>query len=110
MKLGPEVRSPAGSHGGVRGEGSSPSSSSTSLGSLKGELSSGVCKSWQGGFGRRGSLRGAECGDRVAVPRVPSALLVPVLMWASSRLLQDFNRHLDTLTEHYDIPKVSWTK
>jgi hypothetical protein len=25
-------------------------------------------------------------------------------------LLQDFNRHLDTLTEHYDIPKVSWTK
>lgn len=24
--------------------------------------------------------------------------------------LQDFNRHLDTLTEHYDIPKVSWTK
>eukprot|EP00064_Thunnus_orientalis_P012240 superscaffoldBa00001855_g12274 len=22
----------------------------------------------------------------------------------------DFNRHLDTLTEHYDIPKVSWTK
>lgn len=23
---------------------------------------------------------------------------------------QDFNRHLDTLTEHYDIPKVSWTK
>lgn len=25
-------------------------------------------------------------------------------------LPQDFNRHLDTLTEHYDIPKVSWTK
>lgn len=24
--------------------------------------------------------------------------------------LQDFNRHLDNLTEHYDIPKVSWTK
>uniref|UniRef100_A0A8D1X579 Protein FAM32A n=2 Tax=Sus scrofa TaxID=9823 RepID=A0A8D1X579_PIG len=23
---------------------------------------------------------------------------------------RDFNRHLDTLTEHYDIPKVSWTK
>lgn len=22
----------------------------------------------------------------------------------------DFNRHLDTLTEHFDIPKVSWTK
>ena len=24
--------------------------------------------------------------------------------------VEDFNRHLDTLTEHYDIPKVSWTK
>ncbi|KAK4808066.1 hypothetical protein QYF61_025063 [Mycteria americana] len=23
--------------------------------------------------------------------------------------VEDFNRHLDTLTEHYDIPKVSWT-
>uniref|UniRef100_A0A3Q3EK88 Family with sequence similarity 32 member A n=1 Tax=Labrus bergylta TaxID=56723 RepID=A0A3Q3EK88_9LABR len=23
---------------------------------------------------------------------------------------RDFNRHLDNLTEHYDIPKVSWTK
>ena len=25
-------------------------------------------------------------------------------------LLQDFNKHLDSLTEHFDIPKVSWTK
>ncbi|NWS00719.1 FA32A protein, partial [Motacilla alba] len=24
--------------------------------------------------------------------------------------VEDFNRHSDTLTEHYDIPKVSWTK
>ncbi|CAD7690746.1 unnamed protein product [Nyctereutes procyonoides] len=24
--------------------------------------------------------------------------------------VEDFNRHLDTLTEHYDLPKVSWTK
>ena len=24
--------------------------------------------------------------------------------------LQDLNKHLDDLTEHYDIPKVSWTK
>ncbi|XP_061245446.1 protein FAM32A-like [Bos javanicus] len=24
--------------------------------------------------------------------------------------VEDFNRHLDMLTEHYDIPKVSWTK
>ena len=24
--------------------------------------------------------------------------------------VQDFNRHLDTLMEHYDIPKVSWTR
>ncbi|KAK9967646.1 hypothetical protein ABG768_002027 [Culter alburnus] len=26
------------------------------------------------------------------------------------RRVEDFNRHLDSLTEHYDIPKVSWTK
>ncbi|KTG36562.1 hypothetical protein cypCar_00022402 [Cyprinus carpio] len=26
------------------------------------------------------------------------------------RRVEDFNRHLDALTEHYDIPKVSWTK
>uniref|UniRef100_A0A8D3BR17 Protein FAM32A-like n=1 Tax=Scophthalmus maximus TaxID=52904 RepID=A0A8D3BR17_SCOMX len=24
--------------------------------------------------------------------------------------VEDFNRNLDNLTEHYDIPKVSWTK
>ena len=24
--------------------------------------------------------------------------------------VQHFNRHLDMLTEHYDIPKVSWTR
>ncbi|KAL9834509.1 LOW QUALITY PROTEIN: protein FAM32A-like [Geothlypis trichas] len=24
--------------------------------------------------------------------------------------VEEFNRHLDTLTEHPDIPKVSWTK
>ncbi|CAK7296130.1 Protein FAM32A [Vulpes lagopus] len=24
--------------------------------------------------------------------------------------VEDFNRHLDTITEHYDIPKDSWTK
>ena len=24
--------------------------------------------------------------------------------------VQDFNRHLDTLMEHYGIPKVSWTR
>ncbi|KAL5486955.1 hypothetical protein EMCRGX_G019499 [Ephydatia muelleri] len=25
-------------------------------------------------------------------------------------LFQELNRHLDSLSEHYDIPKVSWTK
>ncbi|XP_063029555.1 protein FAM32A-like [Melospiza melodia melodia] len=24
--------------------------------------------------------------------------------------VEEFNRHLDALTEHHDIPKVSWTK
>ncbi|KAL4236952.1 Protein fam32a [Mactra antiquata] len=24
--------------------------------------------------------------------------------------IMDFNQHLDNLTEHFDIPKVSWTK
>ena len=24
--------------------------------------------------------------------------------------VEKFNKHLDSLTEHYDIPKVSWTK
>ncbi|OQV24962.1 putative Protein FAM32A [Hypsibius exemplaris] len=24
--------------------------------------------------------------------------------------VEDFNKHLDSLSEHYDIPKVSWTK
>ncbi|XP_064387083.1 protein FAM32A-like [Halichondria panicea] len=24
--------------------------------------------------------------------------------------VEEFNSHLDTLTEHFDIPKVSWTK
>lgn len=24
--------------------------------------------------------------------------------------VEDFNKQLDNLTEHFDIPKVSWTK
>jgi len=24
--------------------------------------------------------------------------------------VEEFNKHLDNLTEHFDIPKVSWTK
>nr|CAG4650701.1 EOG090X0P1V [Sida crystallina] len=24
--------------------------------------------------------------------------------------VEEFNRHLDSLTEHFDVPKVSWTK
>lgn len=24
--------------------------------------------------------------------------------------VEEFNKHLDSLSEHYDIPKVSWTK
>lgn len=24
--------------------------------------------------------------------------------------VEEFNSHLDSLSEHYDIPKVSWTK
>ncbi|XP_014277328.1 protein FAM32A [Halyomorpha halys] len=24
--------------------------------------------------------------------------------------VEEFNKHLDSLTEHFDIPKVSWTK
>lgn len=46
------------------------------------------------GGGRRAPPRGCP------LRRVSVVLLLP----------QDFNRHLDTLTEHYDIPKVSWTK
>ena len=29
---------------------------------------------------------------------------------AHKQRVEGFNRHLDMLTEHYDIPKVSWTK
>ncbi|NXB64201.1 FA32A protein, partial [Struthidea cinerea] len=29
---------------------------------------------------------------------------------ARKQPVEDFSRHLDTLTEHYDIPKASWTK
>lgn len=36
-----------------------------------------------------------------------------ILMKASKthkQRVEEFNKHLDSLTEHYDIPKVSWTK
>uniref|UniRef100_A0A8C4QK36 Family with sequence similarity 32 member A n=1 Tax=Eptatretus burgeri TaxID=7764 RepID=A0A8C4QK36_EPTBU len=44
---------------------------------------------------------------------LPFQLMQRVLKKASrshKKRVEDFNRHLDTLTEHYDIPKVSWTK
>ncbi|NWW55330.1 FA32A protein, partial [Pedionomus torquatus] len=45
--------------------------------------------------------------------RTPAQQMERILKKASKthkQRVEDFNRHLDTLTEHYDIPKVSWTK
>ncbi|KQK82819.1 hypothetical protein AAES_66460 [Amazona aestiva] len=63
-----------------------------------------------------GALRGGPWGAVGAGGN--QALLCPqqmerILKKASKthkQRVEDFNRHLDTLTEHYDIPKVSWTK
>lgn len=53
---------------------------------------------------------GAAWGSAGAVRRATRGWTPPFWALCAFSLLQDFNRHLDTLTEHYDIPKVSWTK
>ncbi|XP_050543181.1 protein FAM32A [Daktulosphaira vitifoliae] len=36
--------------------------------------------------------------------------IMKVASMTHKQRVEEFNRHLDSLTEHFDIPKVSWTK
>lgn len=47
--------------------------------------------------------------DRIKDKRAEEQILEKANKTHKERIL-DFNSHLDTLTEHFDIPKVSWTK
>ncbi|KAL5016764.1 hypothetical protein ScPMuIL_006353 [Solemya velum] len=47
--------------------------------------------------------------DKQTEKRQELAILEKAAKTHKERIM-DFNRHLDTLTEHFDIPKVSWTK
>lgn len=47
--------------------------------------------------------------ERVKQKRQEEEILEKASKTHKERIM-DFNRHLDNLTEHFDIPKVSWTK
>jgi len=47
--------------------------------------------------------------DRARQQRVLDEMMKKPIKTHKERIME-FNEHLDNLSEHYDIPKVSWTK
>ncbi|XP_072100129.1 protein FAM32A-like [Mobula birostris] len=66
-----------------------------------------------GGEGKRASIDKRTPAQKAFDKMQEKRQIERILKKASKthkQSVEEFNRHLDTLTEHYDIPKVSWTK
>lgn len=52
----------------------------------------------------------AEIAFEKAREKRKAELIIEKASKTHKERILEFNRHLDSLTEHFDIPKVSWTK
>ncbi|XP_065340321.1 protein FAM32A-like [Cloeon dipterum] len=52
----------------------------------------------------------AELAFKKQQEKIQSERIHNKAMKTHKQRVEEFNRHLDNLTEHFDIPKVSWTK
>ncbi|KAH8392465.1 hypothetical protein KR215_009204 [Drosophila sulfurigaster] len=55
-------------------------------------------------------LTKAELASKKQQEKMRNKRIMDKAQTTHKQRVEKFNEHLDTLTEHFDIPKVSWTK
>lgn len=70
--------------------------------------SSSNATSGTGGYERK--LTKAELASKKQQEKMRNKRIMDKAQTTHKERVEKFNEHLDTLTEHFDIPKVSWTK
>ncbi|XP_030382979.1 protein FAM32A-like [Scaptodrosophila lebanonensis] len=55
-------------------------------------------------------LTKAEVASKKQQEKMRNKRIMEKAQTTHKQRVEKFNEHLDTLTEHFDIPKVSWTK
>ncbi|KAH8262957.1 hypothetical protein KR044_002535 [Drosophila immigrans] len=61
-----------------------------------------------GGYERK--LTMAELASKKQQEKMRNKRIMDKAQTTHKQRVEKFNEHLDSLTEHFDIPKVSWTK
>lgn len=56
------------------------------------------------------TLTKAEEAFRARQEKIAEERILKKASKTHKQRVEEFNKHLDSLSEHYDIPKVSWTK
>lgn len=56
------------------------------------------------------TLTKAELSFKARQEKVADGRIMKKAAKTHKQRVEEFNKHLDSLSEHYDIPKVSWTK
>ncbi|XP_016997766.2 protein FAM32A-like [Drosophila takahashii] len=62
------------------------------------------------GSGYERKLTKAELASKKQQEKMRNKRIMDKAQTTHKERVEKFNEHLDTLTEHFDIPKVSWTK
>ncbi|XP_017860313.1 PREDICTED: protein FAM32A [Drosophila arizonae] len=60
--------------------------------------------------GYQRKLTKAELATKKQQEKMRNKRIMDKAQTTHKQRVEKFNEHLDTLTEHFDIPKVSWTK
>lgn len=72
------------------------------------ESASGSTSTSTSGYERK--LTKAELASKKQQEKMRNKRIMEKAQTTHKERVEKFNEHLDTLTEHFDIPKVSWTK
>lgn len=72
------------------------------------ESASGSGSTSTSGYERK--LTKAELASKKQQEKMRNKRIMEKAQTTHKERVEKFNEHLDTLTEHFDIPKVSWTK
>ncbi|XP_034473696.1 protein FAM32A-like [Drosophila innubila] len=71
-------------------------------------IESGAGTASTSGYERK--LTKAELASKKQQEKMRNKRIMDKAQTTHKQRVEKFNEHLDTLTEHFDIPKVSWTK
>ncbi|KAL7741251.1 hypothetical protein ACLKA6_015137 [Drosophila palustris] len=72
------------------------------------ESGAGTTSTSTSGYERK--LTKAELASKKQQEKMRNKRIMDKAQTTHKQRVEKFNEHLDTLTEHFDIPKVSWTK